>query len=83
MPFNSSIVNLAIGQPTKQSSTMFGADSSRAVDGIVWGDFIRGQSCSQTSYETNPWFRVELRKHTGVRSVRYTFSYNFVMLILL
>jgi hypothetical protein len=63
-PSNSSsacvIVNHAYQRPTSQSSTWSGAFSDRAVDSKTSGDFWSDYSVAQTSWETNPWWQVDL-----------------------
>ena len=47
------LVNLALGQPTRQSSTAYGAGGNRAVDGNInqsWG----GNSCTLTNDGPGP-----------------------------
>jgi len=60
--------NIAQGKPTKMSSTLKGADGSRAVDGIMSQVFADG-SCTHTQKEANPWWRVDLLKTTPVKTV--------------
>lgn len=66
---------LSQDKPTFQSSTLWGADSSRAVDGNRDGLF-KAKSCTQTGESPtkegtqNPWWAVDLlaaRRITGVR----------------
>eukprot|EP00795_Rhopilema_esculentum_P012778 gene12778-3512_t len=47
--------NVALNKPTKQSSTFNGSVPSIAVDGNSSNMF-----CSQTGFQTKPWWRVEL-----------------------
>src|SRR5947209_6301275 len=49
--------NYAQGRPTAQSSTGWGSDSSRAVDGNTDGNWQDG-SVTHTGYEANPWWQV-------------------------
>ena len=59
MCFKSS-ANIARGKPTKQSSTMAGGLSSRAVDGNANGAWA-AKSFALTRIQTNPWWRIDLR----------------------
>ena len=56
--------NLALHQPTKQSSTRTGGFSYKAVDGNTNGDLERGLSCSHTIENPTdyPWWMVDLGK---------------------
>lgn len=59
---------LALGKPTKQSSTANGGYSKRAVDGNTDPDFAKS-SCSSTMKEDNPWWYVDLGKTAMVKKV--------------
>ena len=73
-------VNIALGKPTSQSSTLSTSYSSLAVDGKTDGDFRRG-SCSHTDTDDQPWFRLDLERSTTVERVSEEFDYsNMVML---
>lgn len=52
-------VNIALGKNTVQSSTAYGGDSSRAVDGNIDGIFRNG-SVTHTQSENNPFWSVDL-----------------------
>ncbi|MEM8860918.1 MAG: discoidin domain-containing protein, partial [Chloroflexota bacterium] len=52
-------LNLALEQPTNQSSNGFNTESSFAVDGSTNGDFGDG-SVAVTDVETEPWWQVDL-----------------------
>ncbi|XP_066270508.1 uncharacterized protein [Branchiostoma lanceolatum] len=54
-----STTNLALKQPTTQSSTGFKGAPGRAVDGDRNPIYGR-KSCSHTTMERNPWWRVDL-----------------------
>ncbi|KAF3839194.1 hypothetical protein F7725_017911 [Dissostichus mawsoni] len=63
--------NLAIQGKAAQSSVYGSADADRAIDGNPsprWGD----GSCSHTSNELNPWWRLALPKTHKVFSVKIT-----------
>jgi hypothetical protein len=51
--------NLAPGTTASQSSTLGGAAASRAIDGNADGNWYLG-SVTHTSYETMPWWHVDL-----------------------
>jgi len=51
--------NLALGKPTKQSSTAFGGDSGRAVDGNKDGNYFNN-SMTHTADESSAWWEVDL-----------------------
>jgi len=59
---------LAVGKPTKQSSTASGGYSKRAVDGNTEGNFAK-DSCTATMKEDNPWWFVNLGKIAMVKKV--------------
>ncbi|APR78210.1 Fucolectin-related protein [Minicystis rosea] len=52
--------NLALGKPTRQSSTDAGGDPERAVDGNTDGDFFHN-SVTHTKTESQPWWQVDLQ----------------------
>jgi RHS repeat-associated protein len=61
--------NLAWGKATSQSSTSFGGESSRGVDGNTsgnWGD----NSVSHTNSEHQPWWQVDLGSVQQIGTVR-------------
>lgn len=51
--------NLALGKGTSQSSTEYGGNSERAVDGNISGEFSQN-SVTHTSYQEQPWWQVDL-----------------------
>ncbi|MBX3436080.1 MAG: DUF1553 domain-containing protein [Planctomycetaceae bacterium] len=53
--------NVAVTGAPKQSSTAYGADARRAVDGNTSGDFA-SNSVTHTENERNPWWEVELEE---------------------
>ena len=65
------LVNIALGKPTKQSTTGYGGKSSRAVDGNKDGNFYH-YSCTHTEWEskTSPWWRVDLGQSSKVAQVK-------------
>jgi len=63
-------VLISKGRPTTQSSTCCGGSSSRAVDGItnsIWG----GSSCTHTSRNHQPWWRVDLGSYYELDRVKF------------
>ena len=57
------------GKPTEQSSMAYGGASARAADGNTatsWG----GGSCTHTTTEANPWWRVDLEAVKSVHEVK-------------
>ncbi|XP_065051329.1 uncharacterized protein LOC135681005 [Rhopilema esculentum] len=59
--------NVALNKPTKQSSTFNGSVPSIAVDGNSSNMF-----CSQTGFQTKPWWRVELMDTYTIEYVSIT-----------
>ena len=51
--------NLAYGKPTAQSSTQ-NSGPDKAVDGNHEGHYFYGKTCTHTTVEDNPWWRVDL-----------------------
>eukprot|EP00058_Branchiostoma_floridae_P027790 XP_002613281.1 hypothetical protein BRAFLDRAFT_68246 [Branchiostoma floridae] len=51
--------NIALRQPAIQSSTAYSGVASRAVDGNRYSGYS-GASCTHTSHQANPWWRVDL-----------------------
>ncbi len=60
--------NLSEGKSATQISTVFGADASRAVDGITNGSFGAG-SVTHTGNETNSWWEVDLGVQADVAQI--------------
>eukprot|EP00063_Salmo_salar_P081500 XP_014056335.1 PREDICTED: uncharacterized protein LOC106605344 isoform X1 [Salmo salar] len=65
------LVNVALRGKAAQSSTYYRGTAKRAIDGIRNTTF-KDDSCSHTLGETNPWWRVDLRKTYQVTSVTIT-----------
>lgn len=61
--------NLALKKSVRQSSTGFGGDAQRAVDGDTNGDFNRG-SVSHTAQEKEPWWEVDLGRMEDITEIR-------------
>jgi F5/8 type C domain len=53
------VENVAVNRPASQSSTVYDAAASRAVDGNADGNFS-ANSVTHTDLQTNPWWRVDL-----------------------
>ncbi|MEL6925859.1 MAG: discoidin domain-containing protein, partial [Bacteroidota bacterium] len=62
------VSNFALNKPTQQSSVVFGAVSSRAVDGNTNGAFLDG-SVIATDNETNPWWEVDLGEVISIETI--------------
>lgn len=62
------IENVALGKRVTQSSTAFGGDASRAVDGKTDGDFGH-QSVTHTNFQSKPWWQVDLDKEETIRQI--------------
>ncbi len=60
--------NVALGKRVTQSSTAFGGDASRAVDGKTDGDFEH-QSVTHTNFQSKPWWQVDLDKEETIRQI--------------
>jgi len=59
---------LSEGKETGQSSTGYGGDSSRAVDGI-WNPDYGHNSCTHTNADNEPYWWVDLGKEHSVSTV--------------
>ena len=60
--------NIALGKRVSQSSTAFGGDASRAVDGKTDGDFGH-QSVTHTNFQSKPWWHVDLDSEETIRQI--------------
>jgi len=60
--------NIAEGKSTDQSSTKNGLEASLAVDGNI--DRKQLSKCSQTNYEREPWWRVNLQKRHRIYGIQ-------------
>ena len=60
--------NVALGKRVTQSSTAFGGDASRAVDGKTDGDFGH-QSVTHTNFQSKSWWQVDLDKEETIRQI--------------
>ena len=61
--------NLALNKPATQSSTGWGGEASRAVDGNTDGVWDNG-SLSHTGKEDNPWWQVDLGSAQPIGQVK-------------
>ena len=52
--------NVALKGSASQSSTAYGGDAKRAIDGKTEGDFFKAQSVSHTEIQKDPWWEVDL-----------------------
>jgi len=68
---SASSTNVALYKPTSQSSTHYGYRSSKAVDGKSFTSMDSG-SCTQTSLQNRPWWRVDLLESVNVWLVKIT-----------
>ena len=60
--------NLADHKPATQSSTLFGADAARAVDGNTDGNFS-DNSVTHTDLDAPSWWQVDLGTTTSIGTV--------------
>jgi hypothetical protein len=61
--------NLALGRPTRQSSTAYGSDSSLAVDGNTDGNWA-DQSVTHTGFDANPFWEVDLGSISSIDRIQ-------------
>ena len=61
--------NIAAHKSASQSSTAYGADASRAVDGNRDNDYGHS-SVTHTDFQDHSWWKVDLAKEEGVGTVR-------------
>lgn len=61
--------NIALGKQVSQSSTAFGGDASRALDGNTNSSYSQ-QSITHTKFENQPWWEVDLGRTEQVGLVR-------------
>ncbi len=64
--------NLAASKPAAQSSTPWGADAARAVDGNTSGDWVNN-SVTHTGFDAQAWWQVDLG---AVKNIREVVLYN-------
>lgn len=63
-----SATNWALNQATDQSSLYNVGHSSKAVDGNTGGHYFN-DGCTETNYEVNPWWVVDLGQDIVVTSL--------------
>lgn len=61
--------NIARGKQASQSSTAFGGDAQRAVDGNT-NNAYWGSSVTHTAFQDNAWWQVDLEKDENIGLVR-------------
>ena len=61
--------NIAAHKPASQSSTVYGGDASRAVDGNRDNDYGH-RSVTHTDFQDHSWWKVDLEKEESVGTVR-------------
>jgi mono/diheme cytochrome c family protein len=61
--------NAALKGKASQSSTDFGGEAKRAIDGNTNGDYFAANSVTHTAVEENPWWEVDLGKALPVDRV--------------
>ncbi len=61
--------NVAIQGKASQSSTDFGGDAARAIDGNTDGDYTKN-STTHTAGSNNPWWEVELGSAISIESIQ-------------
>lgn len=62
--------NLALNQPSAQSSTQLGGVASRANDGNTNGDFWSGQSVTLTNWSSESWWQVDLGSSAEIQEIK-------------
>ena len=60
--------NIALGKRVTQSSTVFGGDARRAVDGKLDGNYGH-HSVTHTDFQSKPWWQVDLDKEETIRQI--------------
>jgi hypothetical protein len=61
--------NVARAGKARQSSTDFGGEAARAIDGNTDGDYYRSNSVTHTLTESNPWWEVKLAEARPIDQV--------------
>jgi alpha-L-fucosidase 2 len=64
------IENLAIGKQSRQSSTAYGGEAKRAVDGNTSGDYYGANSVTHTNNQPQQWWEVDLGKSRNITSIK-------------
>jgi hypothetical protein len=61
--------NVARAGKARQSSTDFGGEAARAIDGNTDGDYFRSNSVTHTLTESNPWWELKLAEARPIDQV--------------
>ncbi|HEV3165231.1 MAG TPA: DUF1553 domain-containing protein [Isosphaeraceae bacterium] len=61
--------NLARGASASQSSTDFGGDPARAIDGNSDGNYNTASSTTHTRADTNPWWELKLAEPAAIERI--------------
>lgn len=61
--------NIALNQQVTQSSTVYGGDATRAVDGNTDGDY-KQLSVTHTEASANPWWEIDLSASVDVDEIK-------------
>ncbi|MDB6155785.1 MAG: hypothetical protein JWL90_4238, partial [Chthoniobacteraceae bacterium] len=61
--------NIAIRGKASQSSTDFGGNPERAIDGNTDGDYFKANSVTHTRKEQNPWWEVDLKEDAEIEEI--------------
>lgn len=69
-PVHNALVNLALGKKAFQSSTGYGGNSNRAVDGKTDGNYMTTASVTHTNQELHAWWQVDLGKVETIDLIR-------------
>ena len=62
-------VNLARGKPARQSTTGYGGNAAKAVDGNTNTRYNK-RSCTHTHRASNSWWRVDLQRSSNIQKVK-------------
>lgn len=66
---NEGMCNVALGGVASQSSTGYGGDASRAIDGNTDGNYGAGSISHTNDGDPAPWWEVDLRKSYELESI--------------
>ena len=66
----------ATGWRAWQSSTDYLGTADRAVDGNTNTDYFKGESCSHTAYEPQPWLAIDMGEAAASKVVGSVTIYN-------
>src|SRR5205085_2918994 len=68
-PLPAGVESLALGRPTRQSSTLQASGPERAVDGDP-SPGLASPSVSSTAHELQPWWEVDLGESHQIDTIR-------------